>query len=533
MGTEDEEGELEGALAGGVEFAGGASAFEEGGEVEPVTIESGERDEDEAAEGEALPNEEEAVAFDEVGLESGGAAGGMGVTMEDAGGGGIAAGPAGPMGTESEVGVFAVEKERFVETAKFGEEFEAVEGPGATGEEAIVVFERGGEALLAGAVDGDEEAGGFVFDVAGGHAGAGMGIKGGDEGGEPFGVGDGVVVEGGDEFGGEFAGAEIDGGAEADVGGWVQNCCFDWGTKARELAAAVIDNDGLEFPERLMLEGLDTVPEGSVGRESRDDYCYPRGSQAVSVAYMDPSLWSVQYAIAADRRDPLARFRDRFVFDEEPAVYLRGHLLGRLPKAAVGVMQGAVEESWGRRLERDWGAVTQRVAEKLSLIVGTEVELGEGLVGRDVTGEAGVMVLRDPLIRGSLEGFLCGGPGAPRYFSEMGDPGVNSGLAVAAAEPGLDLTLEAGVGALAAKARTLGEYVVELVGDGAELGVGRVTIRQEGAERVARVLEEEHRVMVDWEWPDRLVLGLAPLYTSFVEAREAVVRWRAVARDRR
>jgi kynureninase len=247
---------------------------------------------------------------------------------------------------------------------------------------------------------------------------------------------------------------------------------------------------------------------------------------------MGSSIWSVQYAIAADRRDAVGRFRDRFVFDEEPAIYLRGHLLGRLPKAAVGVMQGAVEETWGRRLERDWGAVERRVAEKVGRIVGAAVTLGEGLDGRDVTGEAGVAVLGGEVVRGRMEGFLCGGPGAPGYFSGLGDPGWPLGLAVAAAEPGLDLTLEAGVAALAEKARALGEYAVELVGDGAELGVGRVVIRQEGAAEVARVLEEEHRVMVECGGADRLVLGLAPLYTSFVEVREAVLRWRAVVRER-
>ncbi|MCX6588382.1 MAG: hypothetical protein NTX13_17595 [Acidobacteria bacterium] len=247
---------------------------------------------------------------------------------------------------------------------------------------------------------------------------------------------------------------------------------------------------------------------------------------------MDSSLWSVQYAIAADRRDGLARFRDRFVFDEEPGIYLRGHLLGRLPKAAVGVMQGAVEETWGRRLEGDWGRVSARVAEKVGLVVGARVELGEGVEGREVTGEAGVVELGGEVVRGSLEGFLCGGPGAPGYFSGLGERGRFSGLAVAAAEPGLDLTLEAGVAALAAKARALGEYAVALVGDAAAMGVGRVVIRQVGAGEVARVLEEEHRVMVeaDGEW---LVLGLAPLYTSFVEVREAVLRWRAVVRGRR
>jgi kynureninase len=62
--------------------------------------------------------------------------------------------------------------------------------------------------------------------------------------------------------------------------------------------------------------------------------------------------------------------------------------------------------------------------------------------------------------------------------------------------------------------------------------VGRVVIRQAGAGEVARVLEEEHRVMVEADG-ERLVLGLAPLYTSFVEVREAVLRWRAVVRDRR
>ncbi|MFN7646331.1 MAG: hypothetical protein ACK5UT_02255, partial [Acidobacteriota bacterium] len=143
-----------------------------------------------------------------------------------------------------------------------------------------------------------------------------------------------------------------------------------------------------------------------------------------------------------------------------------------------------------------------------------------------------VVVLGGEVVRGRLAGFLCGGPGAPGFFSGAGRGEGVSGLAVAAAEPGLDLTLEAGVAALAAKARALGEYAVALVGEGAELGVGRVVIRQAGAGEVARVLEEEHRVMVEADG-ERLVLGLAPLYTSFVEVREAVLRWRAVVRDRR
>jgi kynureninase len=59
-------------------------------------------------------------------------------------------------------------------------------------------------------------------------------------------------------------------------------------------------------------------------------------------------------ARAADRDDPLAGFRDRFVIDDPDLVYLDGNSLGRLPRATRERLRRAVDEEWGRDLIRGW-----------------------------------------------------------------------------------------------------------------------------------------------------------------------------------
>ena len=58
-------------------------------------------------------------------------------------------------------------------------------------------------------------------------------------------------------------------------------------------------------------------------------------------------------AAALDAADPLAGFRERFVFSDEERIYLDGNSLGRLPVATRDRLRDLVEE-WGDRLVSGW-----------------------------------------------------------------------------------------------------------------------------------------------------------------------------------
>ena len=58
-------------------------------------------------------------------------------------------------------------------------------------------------------------------------------------------------------------------------------------------------------------------------------------------------------AAALDAADPLASFRERFVFTDEERIYLDGNSLGRLPVATRDRLRDLVEE-WGDRLVSGW-----------------------------------------------------------------------------------------------------------------------------------------------------------------------------------
>ncbi len=79
-------------------------------------------------------------------------------------------------------------------------------------------------------------------------------------------------------------------------------------------------------------------------------------------------------ARSLDRGDPLARFRDEFVFDDEAPLYLDGNSLGRLPRRTVPAVERTVRAEWGSRLVRGWNEgwvdAPRRVGDKLARVLG-------------------------------------------------------------------------------------------------------------------------------------------------------------------
>ena len=77
-----------------------------------------------------------------------------------------------------------------------------------------------------------------------------------------------------------------------------------------------------------------------------------------------------------DRRDPLARFRERFVLPEG-VIYLDGNSLGPLLKSVPERVRQVVEREWARGLIRSWNAarwidLPQRVGDKIAPLIGAE-----------------------------------------------------------------------------------------------------------------------------------------------------------------
>ncbi len=80
-------------------------------------------------------------------------------------------------------------------------------------------------------------------------------------------------------------------------------------------------------------------------------------------------------AAAADRTDPLASFRDRFVFADDAPLYMDGNSLGRLPRQTIGTLIQVVARDWGHGLVESWEHwidLPQRVGAKLAGLIGAE-----------------------------------------------------------------------------------------------------------------------------------------------------------------
>ena len=67
-----------------------------------------------------------------------------------------------------------------------------------------------------------------------------------------------------------------------------------------------------------------------------------------------PGASGFEAAVELDRSDPLAGFRERYVFSDPELIYLDGNSLGRLPSAAGPVVDRMVRHEWGDRLIRSW-----------------------------------------------------------------------------------------------------------------------------------------------------------------------------------
>ncbi|HSL75182.1 MAG TPA: aminotransferase class V-fold PLP-dependent enzyme [Ilumatobacteraceae bacterium] len=116
-------------------------------------------------------------------------------------------------------------------------------------------------------------------------------------------------------------------------------------------------------------------------------------------------------------------------------------------------------------------------------------------------------------------------PGVGRMLN--GTPPV---LGLTAARAGIGVTVDAGIAAIADKARALTGFCIELA-DELEFETdtprdpdrrgGHVAIRHRDARRLQQALSD-HRVIVDYRDPDVLRLGLSPLTTSFADVFDAM-----------
>ena len=132
-------------------------------------------------------------------------------------------------------------------------------------------------------------------------------------------------------------------------------------------------------------------------------------------------------------------------------------------------------------------------------------------------------------------------PGISRFLT-----GTPPTLSLAAVEPGVDLLLEAGIDRLRAKSVQQTDYLVALWEAllrplGFTLNSPRSSDRRgshvsfghaEGW-RIDQALIEQMHVLPDFRHPDNIRFGVAPIYTSFADIYEGVVRLARVVSERR
>lgn len=118
-------------------------------------------------------------------------------------------------------------------------------------------------------------------------------------------------------------------------------------------------------------------------------------------------------------------------------------------------------------------------------------------------------------------------------------------LSIAPIETGVDILLEAGMARLREKSVRQTEYLIELWRDQlAPLGFtmnspadpawrgSHISLGHPDAWRIDQALIEEMNVLPDFRKPDNLRLGITPLYTTFSEIHEAVMRMKRVVEEK-
>jgi kynureninase len=118
-------------------------------------------------------------------------------------------------------------------------------------------------------------------------------------------------------------------------------------------------------------------------------------------------------------------------------------------------------------------------------------------------------------------------------------------LSLAAVEPALDVLEQVPIDAIRAKSLLLGEFTIDLAQrwlapHGFRLASPReahrrgshVSLAHPDAALISRALRENHDVICDFRAPDRLRIGLAPLYTSFADVWDGLDRARTVVQTR-
>jgi kynureninase len=123
--------------------------------------------------------------------------------------------------------------------------------------------------------------------------------------------------------------------------------------------------------------------------------------------------------------------------------------------------------------------------------------------------------------------------------------GTHAVLSLRALEPALDLILDAGMARLCAKSRRQSEYLIKLTEEwlmpfGFTLGSPRdpgkrgshVSLRHPDGYRIVCAMLQAAppapRVIPDFRVPDNIRLGIAPLYTSFLDIHRALDRMRII-----
>jgi kynureninase len=127
-------------------------------------------------------------------------------------------------------------------------------------------------------------------------------------------------------------------------------------------------------------------------------------------------------------------------------------------------------------------------------------------------------------------------PGLNRFLT--GTPAL---LSLAPVETSVELILEAGIERLRAKSVRQTEYLIALWEEllrplGVSLNSPRdarcrgshVSLGHPEGLRIDRALIADMKVIPDFRYPDNIRLGLAPLYTTFVEIHEGIMRLRRV-----